>query len=117
MKAKIALFFSVLFLTLIILPTVITLTDNNQEISILLDFGEEEENKGKESSESKVDSEVKIHSSSNSKSLFKNNFSTTKSVVFHLKNYISEYPKITTPPPKKLLSPICFSINYQSILI
>lgn len=104
MKIKIALFFSVLFLTLLISPTVISLTDSGgHSISMIIDFGEEEENKGKESSESKVYSEIKLSTSSYNSSLLLESFSKTKSVVFHSKNYISECPKITTPPPKSML--------------
>ncbi|WP_288954818.1 hypothetical protein [uncultured Polaribacter sp.] len=84
-------------------PTVISLTDSGHNLSMLIDFGEEEESKGKESSESKVDSELKIHPSSSNKSLLLDNFSNAISVIFHSNNYISEYPKITTPPPKFVL--------------
>ncbi len=103
MKVKIALFFSILFLSLLIAPTVISFTDSHYEMSMLIDITEEEEKKGKESSESKLDSEIKIHPSLYNKLLLLKGFSKTNSVIFHSKNYISEYPKITTPPPKFIL--------------
>jgi hypothetical protein len=93
----------ILFLILIVSPTVISLTDSDTSISIVLeDFGEEEK-KGKESSESKLDSEFKIHPSSSNKSLHFSEYLKKTNVVFQSKNYISEYPKITTPPPKVML--------------
>lgn len=92
-----------LFLILIVSPTVISLSDSNEAISIILIDFEEEENKGKESSESKIDSELKIHPSSYNKSLcFAENIENTN-IIFQSKNYISEYPNITTPPPKIIL--------------
>ncbi len=104
MKTRIAFFFTVLFLILIVSPTVISLTDSNPAISIMLaDFGEEEENKGKESSESKVDAELKIYPSSNNKSLHFAEYLEKTNVIFQSKSYISEYPNITTPPPKFML--------------
>lgn len=101
MKTRIAFFFSVLFLILIVSPTVISLTDSNPAIGIMLaDFGEEEENKGKESSESKIDSELKIYPSSSNKSFDFTEYLEKTNEVFQSKSYVSEYPNITTPPPK-----------------
>lgn len=104
MKTRIALFFSVLFLVLIVSPTVISFTERNGDMSIMLmDFGEEEENKGKESSESKIDSELKIYPTATSKSLYIKEHLEKANVVFQSKTYVSEYPNITTPPPKPVL--------------
>ena len=88
---------------MIVSPTIISVTENNYAISVLLDFGEEEENKGKESSESKIDSEIKIYPSSHYNYLNLAESLETKNINFFSKNYSSEYPKIITPPPKKLL--------------
>ena len=70
---------------------------------MLLDFSEEEENKGNESSESNVDSEIKIHPSSHYSYLNLGENLVTKNISFYSKNYNSEYPKITTPPPRLVL--------------
>ena len=89
---------------MIVSPSVISLTDSNPTISIMLaDFGEEEENKGKESSESKIDSELKIYPSSSNKSFHFSEYLEKSNVVFQSKSYVSEYPNITTPPPKLIL--------------
>ena len=99
MKIRIALFFSVLFISILIIPTVILVTDPSQEISFFLDFNEEEEeNKGKE--ESKTDSELKINTSTYAKPFLSNHFTVLKNIHFYSKMYVSEYPKITTPPPR-----------------
>ncbi|WP_299670459.1 hypothetical protein [uncultured Polaribacter sp.] len=101
MKVKIAIFFSILFVSLLATPTIISLTDYSQEIAFFLDINEEEENKGKE--ESKIDSELKIHSSTFITSFLSNDSQMNKNIRFHSKNYVSEYLKITTPPPKFML--------------
>ncbi|WP_246034805.1 hypothetical protein [Polaribacter aestuariivivens] len=102
MKTKIAFFFSIIFISLLVTPTVISLTDATQDISYFLNFNEEEEEqKGNE--ESKVDLEVKIHHSFYLSGILSNVSSVIKDIRFHSKNYISEYSKITTPPPKFIL--------------
>ena len=45
MKSKIALFFTILFVGIIITPTVVSLVDKNQDLTIFLELTEEEENK------------------------------------------------------------------------
>jgi len=98
MKSKIALFFSLLFLGIIASPTIIHITGNDQYV--LLDLGEEEENKGKEPSESKIDSEIEVFNYSNTK-LFQSYDSLNSNLItFLCKNYISQSPNISTPPPK-----------------
>ena len=61
MRVVIALFFSLLFAIVLTAPTVISLTDETQELSIFLDLNDEEENKKeKNGEESKTDAEVKL---------------------------------------------------------
>ena len=60
MKTRIAIFFTILFVCLLAIPTVISLTDGSQDIAFFLDINEEEEeNKGKE--ENKVDSKFRLN--------------------------------------------------------
>ena len=99
MRVKIALFFSLLFSISLITPSVISLIDDSQHIAFFLDMNEEEENKGKETSK---DLEVKIHLTESFGTLLLDGIQKKKNVRFQSKNYISEYPKKTTPPPELL---------------
>lgn len=105
MKVKIALFFTLLFSTLIITPTVISLVDDTANIAFLLDINEEEENKGKEGKEGKESAkelEIKIDPTDHFNDFTINGIQKKKNVSFKSTNYTSEYPKNTTPPPKSL---------------
>ncbi|MDC1464059.1 hypothetical protein N8387_00075 [Polaribacter sp.] len=102
MNARIAIFFSILFMSLLAAPTVITLTDASQDIAFFFDINEEEEeNKGKE--ESKVDSKLKIYPTTFAASFLSSHVQIIKNVRFLSKNYVSQTPKITTPPPEFVL--------------
>ncbi|MFQ3305048.1 MAG: hypothetical protein ACI9JT_000650 [Polaribacter sp.] len=102
MKTRIAIFFTILFVCLLAIPTVISLTDGSQDIAFFLDINEEEEeNKGKE--ESKVDSKLKIYPTNFTASFLSSYIEITKNVRFHSKSYTSHFPKIITPPPKVVL--------------
>ncbi|QTE21463.1 hypothetical protein [Polaribacter cellanae] len=102
MRVRIAIFFSIVFASLIVTPTVISLMDASQDISYFLNFNEEEEeNKGKK--ESKVDSKLKIHSSNFLGFILSDKFQISKNIRFYSKNYVSEFSKVTTPPPKFVL--------------
>ncbi|WBX73506.1 hypothetical protein PG913_11815 [Tenacibaculum pacificus] len=94
MKVKIALFFSILFMSLIVAPTIITLIDDNQDISYFFDLTEEEENNTKEGLK-----ELKIYSNIDVNIFFKK-IKKRKNVIFNSKNYTSLYLKISTPPPE-----------------
>ncbi|KGL62526.1 hypothetical protein [Polaribacter sp. Hel1_85] len=102
MRVRIALFFTLLFSVLLITPAVISFVDDNQDIAFLLEINEEEEHKGKEGKESAKDLEIKIHPTENSKDFVHNGIQKRKNVSFLSKNYTSQYPKITTPPPEFL---------------
>lgn len=101
MRVSISLFFTLLFSILLITPTVISLVDDSQDLAFFLDMNEEEENKGKEAAK---DLEIKIQPSENFEALFLNGIQKKKNVRFQSKNYSSEYPKNTTPPPEFLFS-------------
>ncbi len=98
MRVKIAIFFSILFISALTVPTLIIQTDDFQEIAILLDMNEEEENKGKEGY--KVDSKLKIWPQNFTSSISDNSLEITKNIQFYSKNYASRYPTVTTPPPQ-----------------
>jgi len=103
LKIKIALFFSLLFISILVTPTVISLTDASQNIACFLDLNEdEEENNGKE--ESKIDTEIKLQPSSSYKdAIVLKNEQTRTSIRFFSKKYTCKYLKVTTPPPKIIL--------------
>ncbi|WP_072556629.1 hypothetical protein [Tenacibaculum todarodis] len=94
MKIKVATFFLLLFTSLIVAPTIISLVDNTQDITILLNLNEEEESTGKVSLK-----DVKINTTTSNSFLF-NRIQKKKNVRFTTKNYVSEYPKLDTPPPE-----------------
>ncbi|WP_036841318.1 hypothetical protein [Polaribacter sp. Hel_I_88] len=98
MKVKIALFFSLIFSILLIAPTVISVVDDSINLSLLVNMNEEEEGNN-----SIKEIKVKIASENENSYLVLNKIQKMKNISFQSKNYISEYPKITTPPPKYLL--------------
>ncbi|WP_299005592.1 hypothetical protein [uncultured Tenacibaculum sp.] len=95
MKSKVAIFFVVLFAGIIVAPTVITLVDKNQDITIFLSLSEEEEN----TKHVKV-AELKAHPNKDYISFLYKTIQKKKNVRFQSKNYVSQYPKILTPPPE-----------------
>ena len=66
-------------------------------------MGEEEESNGNESSESKLDTDLKLHQFYSTNTFLENTTSNKKDIRFYCENYISKYPKIKTPPPKNIL--------------
>ncbi|SDS56538.1 hypothetical protein SAMN05216503_3466 [Polaribacter sp. KT25b] len=98
MKIKIVLFFSILFIGVITAPTVISLVNENQDISIFLSLNEEEE----ENFEIETFKELKVFPNPYLIIFFKK-IQKRKTVRFSSKDYISVFPKITTPPPKLVL--------------
>tara|TARA_R110002072_G_scaffold291037_2_gene458980 strand:+ start:370 stop:666 length:297 start_codon:yes stop_codon:yes gene_type:complete len=98
LKVKIALFFSLIFSILLIAPTVISVVDDSINLSLLVNMNEEEEGNN-----SMKEIKVKIASENENSYLILNKIQKMKNISFQSKNYISEYPKITTPPPKYLL--------------
>lgn len=98
MRAKLALFFTLIFSILLIAPTVISVVDDSINLSFLLNMNEEEEGNN-----SIKEIKVKITSENENSFLVLNKIQKKKNISFQSKNYISEYPKITTPPPKYLI--------------
>ncbi|MCO7183974.1 MULTISPECIES: hypothetical protein [Tenacibaculum] len=99
MKSKIAIFFIVLFTGIIITPSIITLVDKDQDITIFLNLSEEEEN----TKHVKV-AELKAHPNEDYTSFLYKKIQKKKNVRFLSKNYVSQYPKILTPPPELLIA-------------
>lgn len=95
LKSKIAIFFVVLFAGIIVTPSVITLVDKDQDITIFLNLSEEEEN----TKHVKV-AELKAHPNEDYTSFLYKKIQKKKNVSFQSKNYVSQYPKILTPPPE-----------------
>lgn len=90
--------FSFILLASIVTPTYLSLTEGDFNFTEIVDFGEEEENKGKESVK---DLEVKIYYSDNSESLFVG-LEKKKRTSFYSKNYTSHYKKLISPPPEHI---------------
>lgn len=78
-------------------PTVITLVDDDINLTFLLNMNEEEENN------STKEIKVKIISENHSFLLGLDDLQQRKNVSFQFKNYISRYTKILTPPPEIVL--------------
>lgn len=97
MKIKTAIFFSFLFVCVITTPTIISLLDINQNISLFSNLSEEED-----CSEIEVFKNIKIYPNSFSKTFFIKALETA-SVRFTSKKYTSLFPKIFTPPPEFVL--------------
>jgi hypothetical protein len=91
-----------MFSTALITPAVINLFDDGQDVAFFLDMNEEEENQGKEGKEAAKDLEIKIYPTEQFGTLLLNGIQNKKNVSFQSKNYTSEYPKNTTPPPEFL---------------
>ena len=100
MKIKIAVFFSILFISLLIVPTVVSLVDDTQDITFFLDINDEEENKGKKSKK-EIETELKVQHPDSSLYIL-DGIQQSKNIRFYSKIYASEYPKISTPPPEFL---------------
>lgn len=82
-------------MSMIVAPTIITLIDKNQDTSIFLNVTEEEE----ENQAKKNTKEIKIYSAANSDIFFMKT-QKIKNVIYLSKNYVSQFLKITTPPPE-----------------
>lgn len=95
-KNKIAVFFSIVFLTFIIAPTIITMVDNAVDISFIYSNSEEE-------SSSKLSEKSKIILSPLKISEFVFSSSKKISATTHTdKNYTNPYLNMVFPPPECL---------------
>ena len=95
-KSKIALFFSIIFLSFIIAPTIITMVDNSIDISFVYSNSEEESNNKIGEKEKIVFSSIRVDDFA---------FSSTKKVsalTHSNKNYTKPYLNMVFPPPEYL---------------
>ena len=95
-KNKIAIFFSILFLSFIIAPTIVTMVDSSIDISFIYSNSEEESENLKVEKEKIVFSSLKMND---------DNFTSTKKVsaLMHKnKNYTKPYLNMVFPPPEYL---------------
>lgn len=97
-KTVLISFFSFILLASVVAPTYISLTDVNCDLTEIVDFNEEEENKGKKSVK---DLEVKLYYAVNNGSLFID-LEKKKRVSFYSKKYTSHYKKLISPPPEHI---------------
>ena len=95
-KTIITFLFSLIILASIVAPTFINFSESTIEITEIVDFGEEEENKGNESIK---DLEVKIYYSSDKESLFLG-LENNKRIRFCSKSYSFKFTKLNSPPPE-----------------
>ena len=96
MKAKIALFLTFVFIGIISYPTIVSFSEEKQEISSLFDNSNEEEKKS-EKSEKKIELELKKTDSF--KGINNSSLRNSKHNAI-VKNYFLELSKINTPPPE-----------------
>jgi len=95
-KSTIAIFFSLLFVTLITAPTIAMALGAEYDVSILLDSNEEEEKEGKESLN---DIEVKVLQISQKPSSDVAS-SETSILGFYSNKYSSTHTELLSPPPE-----------------
>jgi hypothetical protein len=93
-KNKIAVFFSILFLTFIIAPTVISLVDSSVDISFIYSNSEEE------SSNKQVEKVKIILSPFNINNLVFSSTIKVSALAHTNKNYTKPYLNLVFPPPE-----------------
>ena len=94
-KTIITFLFSLIILASIVAPTFVNFSESTIEITEIVDFGEEEENKGNESIK---DLEVKIYSS-DKEDIFLG-LENNKRIRFCSKSYSFKFTKLNSPPPE-----------------
>ena len=93
----VAIFFSVLFMTLIMAPTILTVAEADYDIAIFMDTNEEEEKKGNESLK---DIKIKIIQSWNGHDLL--GYDEISSLHdFYSNRYNSQFKELISPPPER----------------
>lgn len=97
MKIKIALFFFIFFGCILTAPTVLSLLNEDQDISIFLSLNEEEE----ENLEIKTCGKITIATNTYTHVFFKK-IQKIKNIRFTSKKYTVFFPKTVTPPPEFL---------------
>jgi uncharacterized membrane protein len=95
-KSVTAIFFSIIFTSLTVMPNIMAIVDDNYDISILIDSSEEEEKKGEEKVK---DFEIELLVENTIEdSLYNTNLSNLLNT--HLNNYRSLFKELTSPPPE-----------------
>ena len=97
-KTIITFLFTLIITASIVAPNCINLSESTIEITEIVDFGEEEENKGKESIK---DFEIKIYYSTNKGDVFLS-LEHKKRIRYCSKNYTFNFTKLNNPPPEQL---------------
>jgi SUMO ligase MMS21 Smc5/6 complex component len=101
LKNTIVILFSILFISLIVTPTIINLIDDTQEILVLFDVEEEEETEGKESAK---DLKIKTQSTEITKYiLLSKNYKKKNTNFCSKEKYTLEFSSKNTPPPQIFL--------------
>lgn len=95
-KSIVAIFFSLLFVTLLTAPTIVLVIDADYDVSILLETNEEEEKEGKESLKDIEVKVLQIAQKSSSDILS----SKTSILGFHSNTYSSTHQELLSPPPE-----------------
>ena len=99
-KIIITFLFTLIITASIVAPTFINLSESTIEITEIVDFGEEEENKGKESIK---DFEIKIYYSTNKGDVFLS-LEHKKRIRYCSKNYTFKFTKLNSPPPEQFFA-------------
>lgn len=95
-KSVITYFFTLILMVSVVTPTYFVLTEGTCEVAEVVDFGEEEENKG---NEAKSDLDTKIYYSYYN-TFFDNSLKKRKQINFYARNYTSFQKKLISPPPE-----------------
>jgi len=80
----------------IVLPSIVSLMGDTNEIAIIIDINEEEENK----EEAQKDFEIKINASENKNILSEYDYLKKNENVLSFDKYASKHSEVNTPPPK-----------------
>ncbi len=97
-KVVITYFFSIILMAAVVTPSYFLLVEGSCEVTTLSDLGEDEENKGNETTK---DLDVKVYFSQNN-SILQTDSEEEKLVSFYSKNYTSYQKKLSSPPPELL---------------
>lgn len=97
-KVFITYLFSLILIASVVSPTYFMLIEGSHEVVEVVDFGEEEENKG---NEAKNDLDTKIYYSDHN-TLLNDSLKKKNRISFYSKNYTSYQKKLISPPPEFL---------------
>lgn len=95
-KNALAIFFAVIFSSLITAPTIFIVMDNDIDMAILFDISEEEEEKG---NQKHIEFEVIVEETPSEISEFANQ-SAKVQLITVTKTYLQPHPNLFSPPPE-----------------